>query len=72
MDGNKEEGLRCIDLATNYMKLGEKAKAKRFLLKAERLFPTEKAKGRQPTVISIDFSFVIAISSSIFKNYLNS
>jgi len=44
MDGNKEEGLRCIDLATNYMKLGEKAKAKRFLLKAERLFPTEKAK----------------------------
>jgi len=45
MEGNKEEGLKCIELATNYMKLGDKAKAKRFLIKAERLYPTEKAKG---------------------------
>jgi len=44
MDGNKEEGLRCIELATSYMKLGNKLKAKRFLIKAERLYPTEKAK----------------------------
>ena len=47
MDGNKEEGYRCIDLAIQAMKLGDRAKAKRFLLKAERLYPTDKAKGTQ-------------------------
>ena len=46
MDGNKEESLRCIDLALNYMKLGDRAKAKRFLTKAEQLYPSQKAKGR--------------------------
>jgi len=45
MDGNKEEGFRCIDLAIEAMKLGDRNKAKRFLLKAERLYPTDKAKG---------------------------
>lgn len=44
MDGNKEEGYRCIELAMNYMKQGDRAKAKRFLLKAEKLYPTDKAK----------------------------
>ena len=29
----------------DYMKKGDRAKAKRFLLKAEKLYPTEKAKG---------------------------
>lgn len=45
MDGNKEESLRCIDFATNYLKSGDRAKAKKFLLKAEKLYPTQKAKG---------------------------
>ena len=45
MESNKEEGLRCIDLATECMKRGEKLKAKKFLQKAERLYPTQKAKG---------------------------
>lgn len=44
MDGNKEESLRCIDFATNYLKSGDRAKAKKFLLKAEKLYPTQKAK----------------------------
>ncbi len=51
MDGNKEESLRCIDLATNYMKLGDRAKAKRFLIKAEKLYPTQKAKGKLLNII---------------------
>ena len=29
----------------NFMKQGDRAKAKRFLLKAEKLYPTDKAKG---------------------------
>lgn len=44
MESNKEEGLRCIDLATECMKRGEKFKAKKFLQKAERLYPTQKSK----------------------------
>lgn len=51
MDGNKEESLRCIDLATNYMKLGDRARAKRFLIKAEKLYPTQKAKGKLLNII---------------------
>lgn len=52
MDGNKEESLRCIEFAKNFMKLGDRAKAKRFLLKSERLYPTQQAKGA--VVIKID------------------
>lgn len=55
MEGNKEEGLKCIELAKEYMKRGDKGKAKKFLLKAERLYPTQKAKGSCPISDSLLF-----------------
>lgn len=45
MDGNKDEADRCIEIAKNYINEGDGEKAKKFLQKAERLFPTDKAKG---------------------------
>ncbi|ALC47231.1 CG3061 [Drosophila busckii] len=44
MDGNKDEAQRCIDLAVQAIAEGKPEKAEKFLLKAERLYPTENAK----------------------------
>lgn len=44
MDGNKDEALRCIKVAEKYIQEKNKEKAEKFLLKAERLFPTQRAK----------------------------
>ncbi|XP_044761875.1 dnaJ homolog subfamily B member 14-like [Coccinella septempunctata] len=44
MDGNKDEADRCIQLAQKYIEEGNREKAEKFLHKAERLFPTQKAK----------------------------
>jgi hypothetical protein len=46
MEVNKDEAERCIELAERFMLEGKKDKVKKFLLKAERLFPTQKAKGK--------------------------
>lgn len=44
MEGNKDEALHCISLAEKCVKEKNREKAERFLLKAEKLFPTQKAK----------------------------
>ncbi|KAI4469618.1 hypothetical protein MML48_1g02421 [Holotrichia oblita] len=44
MEVNKDEAERCIDIAEKYIKEKNREKAEKFLQKAERLFPTEKAK----------------------------
>jgi len=44
MEGNKDEAYRCIDLAEQSFNGGDRAKAERLLKKAERLYPTQKAK----------------------------
>lgn len=44
MEVNKDEAERCIEYAERFILDGEKDKAEKFLLKAERLFPTQKAK----------------------------
>ncbi|XP_022316048.2 dnaJ homolog subfamily B member 14-like [Crassostrea virginica] len=44
MEGNRDESERCFHLANKYLSQGDLEKAKKFLNKAERLFPTEKAK----------------------------
>lgn len=50
MESNKEEGLKCIDLAKEFMKRGDQSKARKFLQKAERLYPTDTAKGSYSAV----------------------
>ncbi|XP_060648841.1 dnaJ homolog subfamily B member 12 [Drosophila nasuta] len=44
MDGNKDEAQRCIDLAVQALAERKIDKAEKFLLKAERLYPTDNAK----------------------------
>uniref|UniRef100_A0A3P8WIW9 DnaJ heat shock protein family (Hsp40) member B12b n=1 Tax=Cynoglossus semilaevis TaxID=244447 RepID=A0A3P8WIW9_CYNSE len=44
MEVNRDEAERCIDIATAALKNEQPEKAQRFLEKAQRLFPTEKAK----------------------------
>uniref|UniRef100_H3CTA2 DnaJ heat shock protein family (Hsp40) member B12a n=1 Tax=Tetraodon nigroviridis TaxID=99883 RepID=H3CTA2_TETNG len=44
MDSNKDEAERCIKIALNAITNNDQEKARRFLEKAQRLFPTDKAK----------------------------
>ncbi|XP_049863843.1 dnaJ homolog subfamily B member 12 isoform X2 [Schistocerca gregaria] len=44
MDGNKDEAERCIEYAVKFLAEGRLDKAEKFLQKAERLYPTQKAK----------------------------
>lgn len=45
MEVNKDEADRCIELAENYIRERNREKAEKFLHKAERLYPTDRAKG---------------------------
>ncbi|KAI3365180.1 hypothetical protein L3Q82_010279 [Scortum barcoo] len=44
MEVNRDEAERCIDIATAALRSEQPEKARRFLEKAQKLFPTEKAK----------------------------
>jgi len=46
MEGNKDEAQRCIDLAVQAIAERKIDKAEKFLLKAERLYPTDNAKSK--------------------------
>lgn len=45
MEGNRDEAEKCIHIATKALEAGDREKALRFLNKAEKLYPTAKAKG---------------------------
>ena len=45
MDGNKDESDRCFEIAKRCIAAGQIEKAVKFLKKAERLYPSQKAKG---------------------------
>jgi len=45
MDSNRDESERCIELAKNFIKSNEYQKALKYLIKAEKLFPSKQAKG---------------------------
>ncbi len=44
MESNKDEAERCIEIAIAALRDSEPDKARRFLEKAQRLFPTDKAR----------------------------
>ncbi|CAG9789911.1 unnamed protein product [Diatraea saccharalis] len=44
IEGNKDEAAKCIEIAQNAFSAGNIEKAEKFLLKAERLYPTTRAK----------------------------
>lgn len=50
MEVNRDEAERCIDIAAEALTRDQPEKALRFLEKAQRLFPTEKAKALQDLI----------------------
>uniref|UniRef100_A0A672YQZ8 DnaJ homolog subfamily B member 14 n=1 Tax=Sphaeramia orbicularis TaxID=375764 RepID=A0A672YQZ8_9TELE len=44
MEGNRDEAEKCIKIASKALEDGDKEKALRFLNKAEKLYPTDRAK----------------------------
>lgn len=46
MEGNRDEAEKCINIAIRSIECGDKEKALKFLYKAEKLYPTDKAKGK--------------------------
>jgi len=51
MEVNRDESERCINLAEDYIRRGLTDKAKRFLQKADRLYPSKRAKGTNTFVV---------------------
>lgn len=45
MEVNRDEAERCIEIATAALRNNQLEKARRFLEKAQRLFPSDDAKG---------------------------
>ena len=46
MEGNRDEAEKCINIATRALEAGDKEKALRFLNKAEKLYPTDRARSK--------------------------
>ncbi|XP_071768008.1 dnaJ homolog subfamily B member 14 [Centroberyx gerrardi] len=44
MEGNRDEAEKCINIASKALEAGDKEKAVKFLNKAEKLYPTDRAK----------------------------
>lgn len=53
MDSNKDEAERCIKIAQNAIGNNQHDKARKFLDKAQRLFPTDQARSRCSKSVSV-------------------
>ena len=60
MDGNKDDAEKCIQIALKALSAGDKEKTRRFLLKAQKLYPSKKASG---TKVGFDFNSSLYFSS---------
>ena len=45
MEYNKDESIRCLELANTYLAKGDRGKALKFASKSEKLYPSDNAKG---------------------------
>ena len=60
MDGNKDEADRCIQIALRCIQAGDREKARKFLNKAERLYPSDRVRGeREETIFTVYFSVTL-------------
>ena len=50
MEGNRDESEKCLKLARKFAASGEKEKAIKYVLKADKLYPSAKAKGKVPLI----------------------
>lgn len=49
MEGNRDEAEKCIGIAREALEAGNRDRALRFLGKAQKLYPTETARGEAPS-----------------------
>lgn len=54
MEGNKDESERCVNIAEKFINAGERDKALKYLKKAERLYPSQKAKGNHICITAVN------------------
>lgn len=47
MDGNKDEAIKCRELAEKYIREGNKEKALKFLAKSNKLYPSKEVEGKE-------------------------
>lgn len=47
MEGNRDEAEKCIGIARDALEAGDRDRALRFLSKAQKLYPTDTARGEQ-------------------------
>ena len=47
MDGNKDEAIKCRELAEKYIREGNKEKALKFLAKSNKLYPSKEVEGME-------------------------
>lgn len=59
MDSNKDEAERCIELAERYIKEKKLKDAEKFLRKAKKLYPTQKAEGERITRLDDFFTSLL-------------
>ena len=52
MEGNRDESIKCVKIAQQSLAVGDKEKAIKFLKKAQRLYPSQRAKGRENEISS--------------------
>ena len=45
MDGNKDDAMKCRRLAEKYLQEGNTEKARKFLEKSHRLYPSKEVEG---------------------------
>lgn len=64
MEVNKDEADHCIEIAEKYIKEKNREKAEKFLHKAERLYPTQKAKG---SFLSVYTHWIIFLKAYAFQ-----
>lgn len=64
MEGNRDEAEKCIHIATKALEDGDKEKALRFINKAEKLYPTDKAKSKVLNVSTFSRSGLTELSVS--------
>lgn len=53
MESNRDEAERCISIAVQALRDAKIEKAEKFLKKAEKLYPTQRAKGNYVVVSCI-------------------
>lgn len=60
MEGNRDEAIKCRELAEKYIREGNRDKALKFLQKSQRLYPSKDVEGERIR------GFHTGILSSIF------